>query len=503
MAIAVPYLGHGVGLRPQHFPRSWDGTARVDWFEVDLRELHDSRAAARWRVLERVRAPAPDRAARRVAVDRLDRSAERDVPRRAARRWPRAFEPAWVSDHLCWGSVGGHYAHDLLPLPYTEEALAHVVGARRRACRSGSGAASWSRTSRATSTFAHSTMPEWEFLAAVAERADCGILLDVNNVYVSAVNHGFDAEAYLDGVPADRVGQIHLAGHSDHGHAPARHARRAGARRGVGALPRRRRAASAASRRWSSGTTAFPRSTTLLRRGRARARRRGRGAGGRCRRPHCVSCRSASGARSTAATPPTDAALARRGRRTGGLDAGAERIADLRRHVLRRGSVDVLREDFRARSRGARRRAFAELGRAYLDAPPSSTRRCATSDGASPTSSRRRTGDRRPGRPTWRGSSGRASTSSTRPTPSRSVWRDLASLPADAWPALALHLISACQIERADGRSTRSGPRPIPRPTHTRRPMTGASADGAAAERAPELDARADRRPRLARGLRA
>src|SRR4029077_13216614 len=99
--------------------------------------------------------------------------------------------PAWVSDHLCWGSVGGRYAHDLLPLPYTEEALEHVV-ARVETVQNRLGRQILIENVSSYLPFAHSARPEWEFLAAVAERADCGILLDVNNVYVSAVNHGFD-----------------------------------------------------------------------------------------------------------------------------------------------------------------------------------------------------------------------------------------------------------------------------------------------------------------------
>src|SRR5213078_4634802 len=118
--------------------------------------------------------------------------------------------------HLCWGSFGGHYVHDLLPLPWTEEALAVVVERIARV-QERLGRRILVENVSSYVTFTHSTMPEWEFLAAVAERADCGLLLDVNNVYVSAVNHGFSAEAYLDGVPPARVGQIHLAGHSDKG----------------------------------------------------------------------------------------------------------------------------------------------------------------------------------------------------------------------------------------------------------------------------------------------
>jgi hypothetical protein len=99
------------------------------------------------------------------------------------------FEPAWVSDHLCWGSIGGHYAHDLLPLPYTEEALAHVVERVQRV-QDRLGRQILVENVSSYLGFGHSAMPEWEFLAAVAKRADCGLLLDVNNVYVSSVNHG-------------------------------------------------------------------------------------------------------------------------------------------------------------------------------------------------------------------------------------------------------------------------------------------------------------------------
>lgn len=128
----------------------------------------------------------------------------------------RRFEPVWVSDHLCWGSVGGHYAHDLLPLPYTEEALVHVAE-RVQAIQDYLGWQILIENVSSYLTFSHSTLPEWAFLTEIAERADCGILLDVNNIYVSAANHDFEAEKYITEVPADRVGQIHLAGHSDMG----------------------------------------------------------------------------------------------------------------------------------------------------------------------------------------------------------------------------------------------------------------------------------------------
>ena len=214
MSDSFPYLGHGIGLRTTHFPRVLDGTARADWFEA-ISENFMIRGGRPLAVLERVRAEAPlVLHGVSLSIGSTDPLNERYLGELAA--LARRFEPAWVSDHLCWGSFGGHYAHDLLPLPWTEEALAVVVERITRV-QERLGRRILVENVSSYVTFTHSTMPEWEFLAAVAERADCGLLLDVNNVYVSAVNHGFSAEAYLDGVPPARVGQIHLAGHSDKG----------------------------------------------------------------------------------------------------------------------------------------------------------------------------------------------------------------------------------------------------------------------------------------------
>jgi len=214
MGIELPYLGHGVGLRSKHFPEVLAGTARVDWFEA-ISENFMVRGGRPLRVLDQARALAPV-ALHGVSlslgsIDPLRESYLDELVALAAR-----VQPAWISDHLCWGSVGGHYAHDLLPLPYTEEALTHVV-ARVDRIQDRLGRQILIENVSSYLTYVRSAMPEWEFLAEVARRSDCGILLDVNNVYVSAVNHGFDPSVYLAGVPADRVGQIHLAGHSDHG----------------------------------------------------------------------------------------------------------------------------------------------------------------------------------------------------------------------------------------------------------------------------------------------
>jgi uncharacterized protein len=211
MSYTVPYLGHGVGLRTQHFPYVWDGTARVDWFEV-ISENFMLRGGRPLAVLEKARTLAPlvlhGVSLSLGSTDPLNEAYLSDLRALAER-----FQPAWISDHLCWGSVGGHYAHDLLPLPYTDEALAHVVE-RVQQVQDRLGRQILIENVSSYLTYTHSVMSEWEFLAQVAQRADCGILLDVNNVYVSATNHGFDAHEYLNGLPVDRICQMHLAGHS-------------------------------------------------------------------------------------------------------------------------------------------------------------------------------------------------------------------------------------------------------------------------------------------------
>jgi uncharacterized protein len=126
------------------------------------------------------------------------------------------LDPPWASDHLCWGRAPGVHIHDLLPLPYTSEAVAHVVERVKRVQGILERPFALENVS-SYMTFRESTMTEWDFVAEIAERADCGLLLDCNNVFVSAKNHGFDPLAYIDGVPPDRVVQIHLAGHTDKG----------------------------------------------------------------------------------------------------------------------------------------------------------------------------------------------------------------------------------------------------------------------------------------------
>jgi uncharacterized protein (UPF0276 family) len=126
------------------------------------------------------------------------------------------IEPAWISDHLCWTGVHGQNIHDLLPLPYTEETIQHVVE-RIKIVQDFLGRQILIENVSSYASYVDSSMTEWEFITQIAEQADCLLLLDVNNIYVSSYNHNFDAKAFIDGVPAKRVQQIHLAGHQNNG----------------------------------------------------------------------------------------------------------------------------------------------------------------------------------------------------------------------------------------------------------------------------------------------
>ncbi len=210
----LPHLGHGVGLRTVHYPHVLDKTAYADWFEV-ISENFMIPGGRPLRILEKARELAP------VVLHGVSLNIGGADPLRQDYLTEldsliRRFAPAWVSDHLCWVAVGGRFAHDLLPLPYTEEAVRHVA-ARIRQVQDRLGRRILVENVSSYITYSISSMPEWAFLSAVTEEADCGILLDVNNIYVSAVNHGFSPMEYLSGVPAERVGQIHLAGHSSSG----------------------------------------------------------------------------------------------------------------------------------------------------------------------------------------------------------------------------------------------------------------------------------------------
>jgi len=209
----LPDLGVGLGLRTVHYAHVVEAQPEVDWFEIlSDNYMHTAGRPLHW--LDAIAARYPV-AMHGVSLsigstDPLDRAYLGEL--RALRDRVKA---RWVSDHLCWTGVGGKNTHDLLPMPYTEEALRHVAG-RVRAVQDFLGAPLALENPSTYVEFAGG-MPEWEFLARLAEDADCALLLDVNNVYVSAFNHGFDPRTYLAAVPFDRVVQMHVAGHTHHG----------------------------------------------------------------------------------------------------------------------------------------------------------------------------------------------------------------------------------------------------------------------------------------------
>ena len=212
--LTQPSVGFGLGLRLEHYEAILAGSPALDWLEV-LTENYLGAGGKPLDYLMRFRARYP------LAMHGVSLSIGSTAPlnreylaRVAA--LARRIEPLWVSDHLCWTGVGGRNTHDLLPLPYTEEALRHVI-ARVRTVQDILERRILLENVSSYVSFRDSRLTEWEFLREVAEGADCLILLDVNNIYVSAVNHEFDPLTYLNAVPAARVQQIHLAGHENHG----------------------------------------------------------------------------------------------------------------------------------------------------------------------------------------------------------------------------------------------------------------------------------------------
>jgi uncharacterized protein (UPF0276 family) len=191
----------------EHFPP-------VDWFEV-ISENYLSRGGYSWYALQKIRERY------RVVTHGVSLSIGSTDPLNFTylerlKRLADDMNTPWVSDHLCWTGVNGRNTHDLLPILYTEETLKHVVE-RIRIVQDFLGRRVALENVSTYVEFAASTMPEWEFIARMAEDADCGLLLDVNNVYVSSFNHKFDPYAFIDAIPADRICQYHLAGHTNKG----------------------------------------------------------------------------------------------------------------------------------------------------------------------------------------------------------------------------------------------------------------------------------------------
>ncbi len=210
----LPRLGFGLGLRPEYYPEILDGDPPVDWFEA-ISENYMVAGGPPLRQLERIRERWPV-VLHGVALsiggsDELDMDYLSKLKALAAR-----VRPAWISDHLCWSRQDGVQLHDLLPLPFTEASLRHVA-ARVRRVQDYLGRRVLLENVSSYVEWQASSMTEWEFLARLAEEADCLLLLDVNNVYVSARNHGFAALDFINGLPVHRVAQMHLAGHSHNG----------------------------------------------------------------------------------------------------------------------------------------------------------------------------------------------------------------------------------------------------------------------------------------------
>jgi uncharacterized protein (UPF0276 family) len=209
-----PGLGFGLGLRTQHYQEILERVPAVDWFEA-LTENYLVPGGKPLYYLEAVRARYPvvlhGVSLSIGGTDPLNRGYLAQLKALADR-----IEPAWISDHLCWTGLNGRNLHDLLPLPYTEEAVVHVSD-RIQAVQDYLGCRLLIENVSSYLTYTDSCMSEWEFLNAIAGRADCLILLDINNIYVSSFNHDFDPRDYLQGVPADRVQQFHIAGHRNHG----------------------------------------------------------------------------------------------------------------------------------------------------------------------------------------------------------------------------------------------------------------------------------------------
>lgn len=209
-----PFLGYGLGLRTDHYEEILNGDPPIDWFEI-LSENYMVEGGRQLYHLDQINERYP-LVMHGVSMsigssDPLNMEYLRDLKKLAER-----VEPAWISDHLCWTSHGGHNTHDLVPLPYNEETLNHL-SARIKQVQDFLGRQILLENVSSYLTYNGSDMQEWEFLKAVVEEADCLLLLDVNNIYVSGYNHEFDPKTFIDHIPAERVYQIHLAGHENNG----------------------------------------------------------------------------------------------------------------------------------------------------------------------------------------------------------------------------------------------------------------------------------------------
>lgn len=212
--LTQPSPGFGLGLRTAHYADFLAQPQRVDWLEI-LSDNYMVPGGKPLHMLDAIRAHYP-MAMHGVALSIGSVEGPDWAYLQQLKQLVDHVQPLWVSDHLCWTGVHGHQLHDLMPLPYTDEAL-DVVVRNVRQVQDVLGRRLVLENVSSYVNFKQSHMSEWDFVAAVCERADCLLLLDVNNIYVSSVNHGFDAMGYIDRMSAHRVQQMHLAGHAHNG----------------------------------------------------------------------------------------------------------------------------------------------------------------------------------------------------------------------------------------------------------------------------------------------
>ncbi|PJJ08349.1 hypothetical protein CLU83_1611 [Flavobacterium sp. 1] len=212
--LGLPNLGLGLGLRSQHFEHILQNKPEVDWFEVISENFMDSHGRPRY-ILHQIAEQYP------VVMHGVSMSIGSTDPLnfdylKSLKQLAAEVKPAWISDHLCWTGVLTTNSHDLLPLPLNDESLKHVCN-RIRQVQDYLERPLIVENPSTYASFNNSTLPEWEFLRIMTEETGCGLLLDVNNVYVSSFNNDFDPVEYIYGIPHDKVVQMHLAGHQNCG----------------------------------------------------------------------------------------------------------------------------------------------------------------------------------------------------------------------------------------------------------------------------------------------
>lgn len=206
-----PYLGYGLGLRKEHYETVLNERPNVDWFEI-VSENYMVDGGKPLDYLTRIREHYP------MVMHGVSMSIGSTEPLnfdylKQLKELIKRVEPEWISDHLCWTGVNGLNLHDLMPMPYTEEAIQHIAD-RVSQVQDYLGQQILLENVSSYVSYSDSVMSEWEFYSEVTQRADCNMLLDINNIYVSAYNHNFDPYTYLTAMPSERVHQFHLAGHT-------------------------------------------------------------------------------------------------------------------------------------------------------------------------------------------------------------------------------------------------------------------------------------------------